>query len=104
MDVVIRNRTDHLPAELRDYVEKKVKRLGDHLDLVSSVDVEFDRDVRKRPTPLHAVKITLHLLARRTPDFRVRETGRYQRANFDVAMARMEAEAAHLKERIKAHP
>jgi ribosomal subunit interface protein len=104
MDVVIRDRTDHLPEQLRTYVDKKVRGLGDHLDLVTSADVEFDRDVKKRPHPLHVVKITLHLLAHRTLDLRVKETGRDQRATFDVAMTRMEAEAVQLKERIKAQP
>ncbi len=104
MDVVIRDRTDHLPAQVRDYVERKVRGLGDYLDLVKSVDVEFDRDVKKRPQPLHVVKITLHVLAHRMSDVRVKETGRDQRATFDVAMARMEAAAAQLNERIKAHP
>ncbi len=104
MDVVIRSRSGDLPEQLRTYVERKARGLGEHLDLVSSVDVEFDRDVKKRPEPLHVVKITLHLLAHRTPDLRVKETGRDQRATFDVAMARMDAEALRLKERIKARP
>lgn len=104
MDVVIRDRTDHLPAEVREYVERKVRGLEDYLDLVRSVDVEFDREVRRRPDPLHVVKITLDVLAHRTSDVRVKETGRDQRATFDVAMARMEAAAAQLKERIKADP
>jgi ribosome-associated translation inhibitor RaiA len=104
MDVVIRSRSDHLPEPLRTYADKKVRGLGGHLDLARSVDVEFDRDVKKRPEPLHVVKITLHLLAHRTPDLRVKETGRDQRTTFDVAMARIEAEASRLKERIKARP
>jgi ribosome-associated translation inhibitor RaiA len=90
--------------EVRDYVDKKVRGLGDYLDLVESADVEFDRDVKRRPEPLHVVKITLHLLAHRTPDLRVREIGRDQRGTFDMAIARMESEAMRVKERIKGHP
>ncbi len=104
MDIVIRDRTDHLPEQVRAYVAGKVRGLGDYLDLATSADVEFDREVKKRPEPLHVVKITLHLLAHRTHDLRVKETGRDRRATFDVAMARMEAEAAQFKERIKARP
>jgi ribosome-associated translation inhibitor RaiA len=104
MDIAIRDRGDHLPAELRAYVDMKVRGFRDHLDLVNSVDVEFDRDVKRRPEPLHVVKITLQLLAHRTPDLRVKETGRDQRATFDLAMARVEAAAVQLKGRIKAHP
>ncbi len=104
MDIVIRDRTDHLTDQLRAYVSRKVQGLGDHLDLATSADVEFDREVKKRPEPLHVVKITLHLLAHRTHDLRVKETGRDRRATFDVAITKMEAEAAQLKKRIKAHP
>jgi ribosome-associated translation inhibitor RaiA len=104
MDVIIRDRTHDLSTEARTYVDKKVRGLGNYLDLATSADVEFDRDVKKRPEPLHVVKITLHLLARRSSDLRVKETGRDQRATFDVAMTRMEAAAAQLKERIKGHP
>jgi ribosome-associated translation inhibitor RaiA len=66
--------------------------------------VEFDRDVKTRPEPLYVVKITLHLLAHRASDLRVKETGRDQRAGFDVAITRTEAAAVQLKERIKARP
>ncbi len=104
MDIVIRDRTDHLPSEVEAYVEKKVRRLGAHLNLVTAVDVEFDREVKKRPEPLYVVKITLHTMAHRSPDLRVKETGREQRATFDLAMTRMESEAAQLKKRIKQHP
>lgn len=103
MDVVIRDRADHLPGQFRAYVNKKVGRLADYLDLATSADVEFDRDAKKRPEPLHVVKITLHLLAHRAHDLHAREIGRDQRATFDVAMARIEAEAVLLKEKIKAH-
>lgn len=104
MDVIIRDRTSHLMPEVRDYVDKKVRGLGDYLDLVKSADIEFDRDVKRRPEPLYVVKITLHVLAHRAPDLRVKETGRDQRVTFDMAIARMESEAMKLKERIKGHP
>lgn len=104
MDIVIRDRTDHVPSEVQAYVAKKVTRLGAHLNLATAVDVEFDREVKKRPEPLHVVKITLHTLAHRAPDLRVKETGREQRTTFDMAMTRMEEEAAQLKKRIKEHP
>jgi len=104
MDVIIRDRTNELQAQLRAYVDKKVRALSDYIDLASSAEVEFDRDVKKRPEPLHVVKITLHVLARRTHDLRVKEIGRDQRVAFDLAMTRIGAQAAELKARIKAHP
>ncbi len=86
----MRSRSDPIHQQLRTYVDKKIRGLGDHLDLARSVDVEFDRDVKNRREPLHIVKITLHLLASGTPDLRVKEAGRDQRATFDVAMTRMQ--------------
>lgn len=104
LDVVIRDRTHDLSAEASTYVDKKVRGLGDHLSLVTSADVEFDRDVKTRPEPLYVVKITLHCWLTARLDLRVKETGRDQRAGFDVAITRTEAAAVQLKERIKARP
>jgi ribosome-associated translation inhibitor RaiA len=104
MQVHISDRSHHLPAELRAYAEERVKSLGDHLDLIAGADVEFILDLKKRPEPLHVVKINLHLLGHRLPGLRVSETGREPRATFDVAMARIGDEVVQLKERVKAHP
>jgi ribosome-associated translation inhibitor RaiA len=104
MQVQISDRTHNLPAELRAYVDEKVKSLGDHLDLIAGADVEFIRDLKKRPEPLHVVKINLHLLGHRLPGLRVSETGLDPRVTFDVALARISDEVDQLKERVKAHP
>jgi ribosome-associated translation inhibitor RaiA len=104
MQVQISDRTHHLPAELRAYVEESVKSLDHDLDLVAGADVEFTRDLKKRPEPLHVVKIRLRLLGHRLPGLRVSETGRDPRTTFDVALGRISIEAAQLKERVKAHP
>ncbi len=104
MHVQISDRTHHLPAELRAYAEERVKTLGDHLDLIAGADVEFILDLKKRPEPLHVVKINLHLLGHRLPGLRVSESGREPRATFDMAMARISDEVVQLKERVKAHP
>ncbi len=104
MQVQISDRTHRLPAELRAYVDEKVKSLGDHLDLIAGADVEFIRDLKKRPEPVHVVKINLHLLGHRLPGLRVSETGLDPRVTFDVALARISDEVDQLKERVKAHP
>ena len=91
VEVVIHDRTESLPAEVRAYVEKKVIGLADHFDLISSAEVEFDRDLKKRREPLHVVKITLHLVGYRLHDLRASETGREQRATFDLLMGRSTA-------------
>lgn len=104
MQVEISDRTHHLPAELRAYVDEKIKRLGGHLDLIAGADVEFIRDVKKRPEPLHVVKINLHLLGHRLPGLRAGATGHDPRITFDLAMVKIAHEVDQLKERVKAHP
>ena len=103
MEVAVHDRTHHLLTEVRTYVETKMTGLADHLDLITEAEVEFDRDLKKRREPLHVVKITLHLVGHRLPDLRVSEAGRDQRATFDLAMARIDAEVTQLKERVKSH-
>jgi ribosomal subunit interface protein len=104
MQVQISDRTHHLSAELRAYVEEKVKSLGEHLDLIAGADVEFSRDVKKRPQPLHVVEISLHLVGHRLPGLRAGATGHEPRITFDLAMAKIAHEVDQLKERVKAHP
>jgi ribosomal subunit interface protein len=104
MQVQISDRTHSLPAELRAYAEERVKSLGDHLDLVAGADVEFIRDLKKRPEPLHVVKINLHLTGHRLPGLRASATGHDPRITFDLALDKISDEVDQLKERVKAHP
>jgi len=104
MQVEISDRTHRLPADLRAHVDEKIKSLGGHLDLIARADVEFIRDVKKRPEPLHVVKINLHLLGHRLPGLRAGATGHDPRITFDLAMVKIAHEVDQLKERVKAHP
>jgi ribosomal subunit interface protein len=104
MQVEISDRTHQLPSELRTYVEERVVSLGDHLDLIAGADVEFIRDLKKRPEPLYVVKINLHLLGHRLPGLRAGATGHDPRITFDLALAKISGEVTQLKERVKAHP
>ncbi|HSP08510.1 MAG TPA: HPF/RaiA family ribosome-associated protein [Candidatus Dormibacteraeota bacterium] len=104
MQVQISDRTHHLPAELRAYVEDRVLSLDDHMAVVAGADVEFSRDLKKRPEPLHVVKINLHLLGHRLPGLHVSETGHDARITFDVALTRISSEVDRLKERVTSHP
>lgn len=104
MQVHISDRTHQLQPELRAYAEERLKSLGDQIDLVAGADVEFIRDLKKRPEPLHVVKINIHLLGHRLPGLRASKTGRDPRVTFDVAMATIGDEMAQLKERVKEHP
>lgn len=104
MQVQISDRTHHLQADLRAYAETRVLSLDDHLALVARADVEFSRDLKKRPEPLYVVKINLRLLGHRLPGLHVSETGHDPRVTFDVALARISTEVDRLKERVTTHP
>ena len=104
MQIQISDRSHHLPAELRAHVEKRIESLDDHLALVAGADVEFSRDLKRRPEPLHVVKINLRLLGHRLPGLHVSETGHDPRNTFDVALARISNEVDRLKERVTTHP
>jgi ribosomal subunit interface protein len=103
MEVTIHDRTHTVGPELHSYAAKKVASLADHFDLIRSAEVEFDRDLKKRRQPLEVVKITLHLLGHRMADLRAHETGRQQRATFDLAIDKLDDELAQLKEQVKSH-
>jgi ribosomal subunit interface protein len=103
MEIEISDRAHDLQDELRTYVEERINSLGEHLDLIAGADVEFLRDVKKRPHPLHEVKINLHLLGHRLPGLRASATGHEPRITFDLAMAKIAAEASQLKEKVKDH-
>lgn len=104
MEVNIHDRTHNVEPTFRSYATMKVASLADHFDLVTSAEVEFDRDLKKRRQPLQVVKITLHLLGHRLADVRVHETGRDQRATFDLAIDKLDGELTQLKERVRSHP
>jgi ribosomal subunit interface protein len=101
--VAIHDRTQDVSSDVRTYVENKVIGLADHFDLISAAEVEFDRDLKKRREPLHVVKVTLHLVGHRLRDLHASETGRDQRATFDLLMAKIDGEVTRLKEQVRAH-
>jgi len=104
MEVAIHDRTHKLPTEIRAYVEKKVMAIADHFDLITTAEIEFDRDLKKRPEPLHVVKVSLHVLGHRMPELRAHEIGPDMLSTFDLAMDKIDGEVTQLKERVRGHP
>ena len=103
MEVNIHDKTHTVGPAFRIYAAKKVASLADHFDRIRWAEVEFDRDLKKRRQPLEVVKITLHLVGHRLADLRAHETGRQQRATFDLALDKLDGELAQLKEQVKPH-
>ncbi len=104
MEVTVHDRTHTVEPEFRSYAAAKVAALVDHFDLITSAEIEFDRDLKKRRQPLQVVKITLHLLGHRLADLRAHEAGRVQRATFALALDKIDGELTRLKEQVRPHP
>ena len=59
--VVIHDRTEELPPQLRDYCERKLARVTRHFDKVMRAEVEFDQERKRSAEPARVVRILLHM-------------------------------------------
>jgi ribosome-associated translation inhibitor RaiA len=104
MEVTFHDRNHDVPAEEVRYALRKLDSVVGQFDLVARAEVEFDRDLKKRATPLHVVKVNLHLIGHRLSDLHAEETGRELRTTVDLVIDKIGGEVATLKDRITAHP
>jgi putative sigma-54 modulation protein len=101
--VVINDRTEAVPSEVREYAERKVDRLGRHFDRVSSAEVEFSPESKRNPLAAVSCQITVHIAGRRHPLATARETaGRHLEA-LDLTLDKVDRQVVKLKEKIKGH-
>ena len=59
MELVLRSRNIDLPDPMREYIQKKLDRLENHLNNVSEARVEITRNETKSPHDKYVVQITL---------------------------------------------
>lgn len=104
MEVTFHDRNHDVPAEEVRYALRKLDSVVGQFDLVARAEVEFDRDLKKRATPLYVVKVNLHLIGHRLSDLHAEETGRELRTTVDLVIDKIGGEVATLKDRITAHP
>jgi ribosome-associated translation inhibitor RaiA len=104
MEVAIHDRNHDVPAEHVRYARRKLVGVAGRFDLVARAELEFDRDLKKRPNPLYVVKVNLHLIGHRLSDLHAHETGRDLRTTVDLVIDKIDGELATLKERVAAHP
>lgn len=104
MNVVICDRTDEVPADVKAYIEKKLGRVARHLDVVTTAEVEFDQDSKRSQEPIHTVDISLRLLGSDLEGLRAHEQGRVLTAVVDLALDKIDREVVQLKARLKEHP
>jgi putative sigma-54 modulation protein len=99
--VVVHDRTDELPARVREYAEKRLLRVGRHFDRVVEAVVDFARESRRDGSRFCAVSITVHMDGRRHPLAQARETGPDVKAVLDGALDKVDRQVVKLKEKIK---
>lgn len=104
MEITFHDRNHDVPAELVRYALRKLDSVVGRSELVARAEVEFDRDLKKRPSPLYVVKVNLHLIGHRLSDLHAEETGRELRATVDLVIDKIGGELVKLKDRITAHP
>jgi putative sigma-54 modulation protein len=99
--VVVHDRTEELPARVREYAEKKLLRVERHFDRVVEAVVEFTKESRRGGNAFCSVQITVHMDGRRHPLAQARETGLDVSAVLDRALDKVDRQVVKLKEKIK---
>lgn len=100
MKVVVHDRSEELPARVREYAENRLVRVGRHFDRVSEAAVEFGKESR-RVGSLWTVDITLQIGGRRHPTAQAREAGPDPRQALDRSLDKIDRQVLKLKEKIK---
>ena len=65
MKVVLRDRTEAIGPELRDYVQRKLTRLEHHFGKVAEADVEFSPERKRNGLTTVLCRINVHVDGRR---------------------------------------
>jgi ribosomal subunit interface protein len=103
MEVSVRSHGPDPGLDFRDFAAAKVSALAHHFAPITSAEVEFATDLKRRPHPVHVAKITLHLTGHRLPDLRAHAEGSDARVAFDLALVKLDAELVRLKEQVESH-
>jgi putative sigma-54 modulation protein len=99
--VVVHDRTEGLPARVREYAEQRLLRVARHFDRVVEAEVEFAPEARRGGTSFCAVQINVRMDGRRHPLAQARETGTDPKGALDLALDKVDRQVVKLKEKIK---
>jgi putative sigma-54 modulation protein len=99
--VVVHDRTEGLPARVREYAEQRLLRVARHFDRVVEAEVEFESESRRGASSACAVQINVRMDGRRHPLAQARETGIDPKATLDLALDKVDRQVVRLKEKIK---
>ena len=101
MKVVIHDRTEELPPNLREYCERKLSKLSRHFDRVLEAEVHFEEERKRSQERVHVSRIILHLDGRHSPVIRAEERAGDMQAAVDLALDKLDRQVVKLKERVK---
>ena len=99
--VVVHDRTEGLPPQLREYAERKLARLNRHFDRVLEAEVEFDHERKRSTEPAHVVRILVRMSSRKAPLLKAEEGGPDMQATLDLALDKIDRQVLKLKEKTK---
>jgi putative sigma-54 modulation protein len=99
--VLVHDRTQAIPARLIGYAERRMERLGRHLDRIAEVELEFESESKRPGNPNCSVQITVRPEGRRHSLAHVYERGLDARTTLDVALDKIDRQVIRLKEKMK---
>ena len=102
MKVVIDDRTDGLPPQLKAYAERKLARLERHFGKVADADVDFSEERKRFGVATIVCRINVHVSGRRTPVLSARERGVDAQTALDLALDKIDRQVMKLKD-IRTH-
>jgi putative sigma-54 modulation protein len=99
--VVVHDRTEHLPAILREYTERRLNKLSRHFDRVLEATVNFSQPSGRGPAAQRVVQIVVRMDGRKHALIRARESAPGAQAALDLALDKVDRQVTRLKEKIK---
>jgi putative sigma-54 modulation protein len=99
--VVVHDRTEELPANLREYTERRLNKLSRHFDRVLEATVNFSQPSGRGPAGQRVVQIVLRMDGRKHALIRARESALGAQAALDLALDKVDRQVTRLKEKIK---
>jgi putative sigma-54 modulation protein len=99
--VVVHDRTEELPAILREYTERRLNKLSRHFDRVLEATVNFSQPSGRGPAAQRVVQIVVRMDGRKHALIRARESAPGAQAALDLALDKVDRQVTRLKEKIK---
>jgi putative sigma-54 modulation protein len=96
--VVLNDRTDGLPPDLKDYAERKLARLERHFGKVADAEVDFTEERKRFGLGTIVCRINVHVNGRRTPVLSAHERGADAQSALDLALDKIDRQVVKLKE------